>query len=287
MNKFASSELVLNADGSVYHLQLQPNEIADNIILVGDPGRVQTVANLFSSIEFTREKREFKTITGTYKGKRVTVIATGIGTDNIDIVINELDILANIDTQKRELNEQVKSLNLIRIGTCGLLNENLKVGTPIISNAAIGFDDLLHFYQAEQNKEELELIGHLKTYLQEQNIDLPFYAFQQKGALLPNLQQEIQSGLTATLPGFYAPQGRSLRYQAKYPNLQHVLSNYKGEQQFFNFEMEAAGIYGLSAVFNHNCTTVCLGLANRITGEFIKDYQKPMLQLIERVLDDL
>ena len=284
--EFTPAELVLNSDNSVYHLALHANEVAEKVILVGDPGRVAMVASHFDEIEVKRHKREFVTHTGWFKGKRISVVSTGIGTDNIDIVLNELDILAGVDLEKRERLESKRKLRFVRLGTCGILQENIPVGAFIQSRFAIGFDSLMHFYKLSSDYDTYHLSDQLKTYFSQKGLDLPFYLSAEQGSFDLRIP-ERHIGITATLPGFYGPQGRVVNAEPKHTEFLQTLNGFSSEQhlRLVNFEMECSGLFGLAAVLGHDATTVCLGLANRITGEFLKEPKDRMEQLIEDVIE--
>jgi uridine phosphorylase len=282
------SELIINPDGSIYHLNLKPSEVADTIITVGDPDRVASVSKYFDTIEVKKHKREFNTHTGTYKGKRITVISTGIGTDNIDIVFNELDALVNIDFDTREIKTDLKSLDIIRIGTSGAIQENIPINSFLISDLAVGFDSLLHFYDSE------DIQNH--TISQEIIKQTNWFDKKSKPYVVKGSSQLIEqfssaktvNGFTATNVGFYGPQGRILRLKTQDDDLNSKLSafNYK-DLKITNLEMETAGIYGLSKLLGHNALSLNAILANRSTGEFSDNPSEIVDQLIRYTLDKL
>lgn len=282
------SELILNDDGSVYHLNVRPEHLADTIILVGDPGRVEQVSSYFDSIEHRRQNREFKTHTGTLNGKQLTVLSTGIGTDNIDITINELDAAVNIDLETLQIKPNKKSLNLIRIGTSGALQENIPIGTHLISEYALGFDGLLHYYNYPYSKEELEIGGKINQHLA-WNTKLPEpYLVKSSKVLLNKLGGSMTKGITATASGFYGPQGRKLRLDPSDKNINERLTAFKyNEHRITNFEMETSALYGLGRLLGHNCITCCAIIANRIRKEYSEDHLKDVKGLIESVLNKL
>ncbi|MEZ4803186.1 MAG: nucleoside phosphorylase [Gelidibacter sp.] len=264
-----SSELILNPDGSVYHLNLLPEHIANTIITVGDPDRVETVTKYFDNIEFKTRKREFHTQTGTYKGKRITVISTGIGTDNIDIVFNELDALVNINLEKREIKPNLTSLEIIRIGTSGSIQKNIPIDSFLISDYAVGFDSLLHFYQSKHVQFE-DISEALITHTNWSKSKSKPYVVACDDSLMKKLSSEKTfKGFTATNVGFYGPQGRILRLPIQDDGLNDKLANfdYKG-MPITNLEMETAGIYGLSKLLGHRALSMNAIIANRATGEF-------------------
>ena len=283
------TDLILNADGSVFHLHLKPGELADKIILVGDPGRVAQVSAMFSSIELKVANREFITHTGMYNGSRISVISTGIGTDNIDIVMNELDALINIDLDNRIRKSKIRSLSIIRIGTSGALQGNIPIGSFLVSKKAIGFDGLLNYYKGLKNINEAPfeeaIISSIpwskrfaKPYVIPADEDLfqLFYG--------PN----ITEGYTISAPGFYAPQGRSLRLGINYPDWNHSIEKFSfNNQKITNFEMESSAIYGLSKLMGHKALTICAIIANRISQEYLSSYKSVMNDLIRYTLDKL
>lgn len=282
------SELVLNQDGSIYHLNLQPDEIASKIILVGDPARVSLISSHFEKIEHRKSNREFVTHTGIYNGERLSVIATGIGTDNIDIVLNELDALVNIDLEKRTVNKRLKSLSLIRIGTCGSIQEKVKADELVISTHAIGLDGLLHFYQLKSDAEEEKLLNaFLRQTNWSKNLNPPYLVSGSK-SLIAQIGKGFHHGITITANGFYAPQGRSIRMPLKNSLQNTQLRKFKeGDQQIINYEMETSALYGLSKIMGHQACTVCAVIANRYANSFSKNYQITMKSLIKKVLDRL
>lgn len=283
--QFKPSELILNPRGGVYHLDLLPEEISERIILVGDPGRVKEISKRFTAIEIERQHREFVSVTGTFNDKRITVISTGIGTDNIDIVVNELDILASIDLEKREPLENGTKLRMIRLGTCGILQDNIPVGAFLLSQMSIGFDALMHFYKPEESYEVYHLKDQLQTHFDDKGLTLPFYVAESKGTFVFDVPEKHQ-GVTATLPGFYGPQGRAIKTPVKYPEFLQILNSFSSEsKRIVNLEMESSGLFGLVGMLGHDCACICLGLANRITGEFLKDPKERMEKLIDQVLD--
>ena len=281
---FAESELILNKDNTVYHLHLHPEEIAETIITVGDPDRVKTVSKYFDKIEVKKQNREFVTHTGTIGRKKITVISTGIGTDNIDIVMNELDALANIDLKKRTLKSLPKKLNIIRIGTSGGLRKDINVDAVIASEAAIGLDSMAHFYKFKFSKTEK---NNQKNF--EKKFGLQNYVAVGSEKLLQKFSAFSMKGTTITASGFYAPQGRQLRYKLQFPDWVNDVPTFstKGIAPVSNFEMETSGIYFLGRLLNHECVSLSLIVANRITKQFSKDYPKEMDKLIKNVLDKI
>lgn len=277
------SELILNADGSVYHLHLLPEDIADTILFVGDPERVAEVSKHFDSIELIKQKREFVTHTGYIGTKRITVLSTGIGTDNIDIVWNELNMLANIDLQNRTLKPEHKTLRVIRIGTSGSLQKDVPVDSILASTYGLGLDVLMHYYDYPKDA-QTELLE--KALQQQLQIDfLKPYLVKAPGHLIDSFGNCLQ-GITATCSGFYAPQGRIVNVNSKVSNLIGQLSAAKSEAfTITNFEMETAGIYGLASSFGHEAVSVNAIVANRITQQFSKDGQAMIDKTIRYVLD--
>lgn len=285
--KIPESELILNQDGSVYHLNLLPEDISTNIILVGDKDRVPLISKLFDKVLISKHKREFYTQTGLYKGKKITVISTGIGTDNIDIVLNELDALVNVDLKKREVKKELKSLRFVRIGTCGVIQPEIPVSSYIVSTYSLGFDNLLRFYHCEWRDDEKEVYDALKKHLQYFLSYTPFYLFGASKQMLECFEKpEFYKGITITAPGFFGPQGRVVRLQLAYPQLNDILASFQyKEHKILNFEMETSAIYGLSNLMNHHAVTVDLALANRYLKTASIDYHKEMEKLALKVLD--
>lgn len=287
MKKIAASELPEQNDGAIYHLNLHPEELADNVLLVGDPGRVAIISNLFDSVELKKQNRELVTHTGTYRNKRVTVLSTGMGTDNIDIVLNELDALANIDLHTREIKSQHRSLNLIRIGTSGSLQTGIDVGSFVAASQGLGMDGLLQFYRYGQASDE----NLVKAFVSHTgwNKRLPYpYCTPANEMLLHKIGKDMCRGITISAPGFFGPQGRQVRAPLQYPELIDKIGtfSYNG-QRISNMEMECSAIYGLGNILGHRVLTVCLIIANRITGKFLETYTDKMLELCTHVLDNL
>lgn len=281
---FKSSELVLNNKSQVYHLGLSAENIADKIILVGDQDRVNLVSSFFDTIEHRSQHREFVCHTGMYQGKRLSVLSTGIGTDNIDIVINELDILANIDLQTKELNPVQNKLELIRIGTCGILQSDTPIHQFILSEMSLGLDNVAHFYAIDFTQKENDILEKITS-----NVPFPEKVEPYLVSANPELTNRLdsdktQKGITLTASGFYGPQGRSIRLPLKNEWRESLEdSNFDGHK-ITNFEMESSALFALGRSLGHDCATICLGIANRPTGEFSKDYAKEMGELIDYVL---
>lgn len=283
------SELILNPDGTIFHLHLKPENISEQIILVGDPARVDTIASHFSKIDFTTQNREFKTITGWYNDKRLSVISTGIGTDNIDIVVNELDALANIDLETREIKTEKKSLNIVRIGTSGGLQDDLPVNTFVVSEKSIGFDGLLNFYANRNAVSDLDFEEAFKTYTGwDKSLPSPYVVDASEDLLSKFENDEFATGVTISAPGFYGPQGRELRLPLAHPQLNEKIESFSHKGlRITNFEMESSAIYGLSKLLGHQALTVCLIIANRVTLTANENYRDEMRKLIEKVLAKL
>ena len=282
------SEMPLQANGSVYHLNLQPQEIADTIILVGDPGRVPMVSAQFEQIEVRRQNREMVTHTGIYKGKRLSVLSTGMGTDNLDIVINELDALVNIDLQKREAKQTHKSLNLIRLGTCGALQPDVEINSFIASRYVLGMDGLLHFYQHDADLSDREIV-HTFMAKTAWNSNLPKpYAIQASDFLCDRVAFDMRKGITVTASGFYAPQCRVLRLPLGMPDFAHRLLGVQAKGlPFTNMEMETSALYALSRLLGHQALSISVVIANRPNRMFSENYHPAMEKLIETALERL
>jgi len=288
MSKITESELILNKDGSVYHLNLLPEDISDIIINVGDPDRVSMVSDYFDSIEVKKQKREFVTHTGIYKGRRISVLSTGIGTDNIDIVYNELDALVNIDLQSREIKSQLTPLKLVRIGTSGSLQADIPVDSFVCSSFGLGLDGLLNFYELQNVGLEKEIIDAFRTHLPNKGIFPESYLAKSSEMMFNLLSPGMHTGITASCSGFYAPQVRQLRLKPSRHDLIEKLTSfdYLGHK-VTNFEMETGAMFGLAKLMGHHCCAVNVIVANRITQEFSKKYEETMHNLIQTTLDRL
>lgn len=284
---FAESELIINGDGSVFHLHLKPEELADKVILVGDPGRVDMVAGYFDSIEHTVANREFKAVTGVYQGKRITVQSTGIGCDNIDIVINEMDALANIDFNTREEKEQKRQLTFVRIGTCGGLQENTPTGTFIASVKSIGFDGLLNFYAGRNEVCDLEFEEAFKKHMQWNPLLSAPYVIDNDPQLLNRIAgDDMVRGVTIACGGFFGPQGRQLRIPLADPEQNTKIEAFEHDGlRITNFEMESSALAGLSALLGHKAMTCCMVIANRRAKKADAGYKSHISDLIKLVLD--
>ncbi len=276
-----NSELIYNPDGSIYHLNLKGEHIADTIFLVGDQNRVPVVSQFFDSIEHKISKREFTSHTGYVGKKRLTVLSTGIGTDNIDIVINELDAIVNIDYDTRTIKKDIKSLNLIRLGTSGTLDANIPVDSIVVAKMALGMDVLMHYYDYKRTDLEKEFDNKLSEAFP----GLHPYSIYSDDFLLENLAKGIKHGITVTASGFYGPQGRQLRAKNRYPNLLDRLNKIEHDgYKVTNFEMESSGIYGLSRVLGHKALSFNTIIANRATKSFSNDYKKAVEAMIKEIL---
>ncbi|MEJ6980247.1 nucleoside phosphorylase [Pedobacter sp. P351] len=287
MSPISETDLILNPDGSIYHLNLLPEDIADTIITVGDPDRVSEVSIHFDSIELKKEKREFITHTGYIGSNRITVVSTGIGTDNIDIVLNELDALANIDFDSRIEKQQKKSLNIIRIGTSGSLQESISVDSILVSEYAIGLDSLMHYYNQSLSLEEEHFKRAIENHFQGLANISPYVASGDSDLLL-KIGKDLKRGITITAPGFYAPQGRMLRARSSNDNLIKSFQNFQyNSHRITNLEMETAGLYALANVLGHKVISVNVIVANRINLQFSKAPQKTVQQAIEHVFQKL
>ena len=284
-NQIAASELPLQSDGAIYHLNLHPEELADNVILVGDPGRVSMISGMLDTVEVRKQNRELITHTGTYQGKRISVISTGMGTDNIDIVITELDAVANIDLKTRTVKETHRSLNLVRIGTSGSLNPNIECGTVLASSFGLGIDGVVRFYDTGSLIRE-DLVEAFVRHTGWSNT-LPYpYCSPASPVLLERIAHDMPQGITVSAPGFFGPQGRQVRAALKYPELNRKIETFEYQgNAITNMEMECSAIYGLGNLLNHHPLTVCLIIANRVTGKFLDNYHELMERLCRTVLD--
>jgi uridine phosphorylase len=285
MAKISPTDLILNRDGSVYHLNLLPKHLSETIIAVGDPNRVYQVSKHFDDVSFEMNKREFITHVGKFKGKKITVISTGIGTDNIEIVLTELDALANVDLEEREVRGRKKKLKIIRIGTSGALQEDIPVGAHVVSEYGVGFDNLMQFYSLDHTPYELEIGRDICEQLQ-----FPFTPYVVKGseAMLNQIGFDMIVGNTITAPGFYAPQGRQVRAPIRFPKLLEDLNCYHHKSSNFwltNFEMETAGYYSLGRILGHEILSVNAIIGNRVRNEFAKKPEAIVDALITKVLD--
>jgi uridine phosphorylase len=286
--RFPETELILTSEKRVYHINLKADDIADDVIVVGDQFRVSEISKFFTKIDFKTQHREFITHTGWFNGKRLTVLSTGIGTDNIDIVVNELDAAVNINPETRTLNPELRSLNIIRLGTSGALQADIPVNGIVVSSHGIGLDGLLNFYGDWKTINECHISDEfIKQTGWLTNLPYP-YCVKGSEKLLEKFKHDTHIGITATAPGFYGPQGRQIRLMASQPNLNESLTsfNYQG-LRITNFEMETSALYGLGKLLGHNCLTACVIIANRIKKEFTSDYKKSVELLIEKSLERL
>lgn len=286
MVSIGASELILNPDGSIYHLNLSPGELARDIIVVGDPGRVPVISAYFDSIEVKRQNREIFTHTGYLGKKRLSVLSTGMGTDNIDIVLNEIDALFNIDLQSRTAKKEHTPLNIIRLGTSGALQADIQVDGIVASTHGIGLDGMLYYYQDAPAVIDVELT---RAFMDQTSWNNKFphpYAVAASEKLLNTIAHDFIQGITATAPGFYGPQGRVLRLPARHADLNLALTNFKASgKRIINFEMETSALYGLGRLLGHETLTVCAIIANRITQTYSKDYKLTIKKLIETLLE--
>jgi len=288
MNRIAESELIINTDGSIYHLHLRPEHIADNIIVVGDPQRVEIISNYFDKIEYRITNREFVTHTGTYNGKRITALATGIGTDNIDIVLNELDAIVNIDLEHRVAKKEHRKLNIVRLGTSGALQADIPVDSFVFSKYGLGLDGLLNFYEGRDKVIDKELTEEFIAQSGWHTDLAKPYIIKGSSELEDIIAEGMFKGITATAPGFYGPQGRVLRLPLMQKNINSSLESFRfNEHRVTNFEMETSALYGLGGMLGHNTATVCAIIANRYTKTFSKNYKQTVVKLIELLLERL
>jgi uridine phosphorylase len=282
------TELIVNPDGSIFHLHLLPGDIAENIIIVGDPGRVEMIAQMLDHVRVRKSNREFSTVTGSFHEMEITVISSGIGTDNIDIVMNELDALVNIDLATGVAVDEPRSLSFVRIGTAGGLQEDIPAGSFVATGKAVGFDGVLHFYEGYE-----WCIDHMFADALASHLDwpdtLPYpYVVDADPVLLDRVASGMRKGVTISSPGFYGPQGRRLRLEPFDSELNENLRTFRFRgEAITNYEMESSAIYGLAKLLNHKALTVCLVIGNRVTGEFLSDYKPAMKTLVQQVLDSL
>ncbi|MFZ9388739.1 MAG: nucleoside phosphorylase [Chitinophagaceae bacterium] len=283
MSRIAESELIINARGAVYHLDLRPEELAGTVVTVGDPDRVKEISKYFDRVEIKRQHREFVSHTGYIGKKRITVLSSGIGPDNIDIVLNELDALVNIDFETREIRKDLRSINIIRVGTSGSLQADIPVDHFVASTHGLGIDNLLNFYRLEQNEQDKELIHSFITHTQiHGQIGHP-YVSSGAASLIKHFVDGFHQGITVTCPGFYGPQGRVLRLGVRNPDLINRLTDFRfGQHRITNFEMETSAIYGLGKLLGHHCLALNAIVANRVVREFSRDGQAAVEKLIQK-----
>lgn len=280
----SDSELILNKDGSLYHLNLLPGDLAETIILVGDQNRVPLVSKYFDKIEIKKGKREFVSHTGYLNNKRISVVSTGIGTDNIDIVLNEIDALFNVNLASRSLNQDIQRLNFIRVGTSGSLQEELEMGHLVVSDFAVGFDALMQYYKKPYTKKEKKIRKAIEKEFQ--GLHIHPYVGRASKSLIEQYAYDLPKGITMTSPGFYAPQGRRIRSNNAIPNLVQIANNFElNERHITNMEMETAGIYALSNMFGHKAISINAILASRVNETFSGDPQEVIDRAIRLVLD--
>lgn len=286
MKHIEASELIINNRGAVYHLNLRPEELAPTVITVGDPGRVPEVSKLFDKIEIKQEHREFITHTGYIGKKRISVVSTGIGPDNIDIVLNELDALVNVDFNTRTIKNQLSSLHIFRLGTSGSLQEDIPVDSLVAGTHGIGLDNLLHFYQTQNTNAEVDLLQAFTSHTQiQQPFSTPYIA-SASTLLLSHFNQNYHQGITVTCPGFYAPQGRIVRFPLSRPDLVDAMQQFKhGSHRIANFEMETSAIYGLGKLAGHECLSLNVIVANRIKKQFSPDAAAAVARLLRVSLE--
>jgi uridine phosphorylase len=288
MKPIAESELILNKDGSVYHLNLQPEEVSDVVINVGDPDRVSMVSSYFDVVEVRKQKREFVTHTGTYKGRRMSVISTGIGTDNIDIVYNELDALVNVDLKTRMVKPELTSISLVRIGTSGSLQADVPVDSFVCSTYGLGLDGLLNFYKLVNTDEESRIVQAFRQHYPSHGILPQTYLAAADSSLVELLSPGMVCGMTASCSGFYAPQMRSIRLEPARMDMIDRLSSFRfAEHRITNFEMETGAMFGLARLLGHKSCSTNVIVANRVEHAFSKDAEGAMHRLIQTVLDRL
>jgi len=286
MSRIAESELIINDRGAVYHLDLRPEELGDTVVTVGDPDRVAEVSKYFDRVEVKRQHREFISHTGLVGKKRITVLSSGIGPDNIDIVLNELDALVNIDFVSREIKKELKSLNIVRLGTSGSLQADIPVDSFVASTHGLGVDNLLNFYRLEHNDEEQQLLHSFITHTQIHSQTGHPYISSCAASLIKHFVKDFHQGITVTCPGFYGPQGRVLRLGIRNPNLINRLTDFRfGQHRISNFEMETSAIYGLGKLLGHNCLALNAIVANRVKQEFSKDGKAAVENLIKKFIE--
>ena len=286
MKAIEPSELIINNRGAVYHINCRPEEIAETILTVGDPDRVKEVSKHFDKIEYKNQHREFITHTGYIGNKRISVTSTGIGPDNIDIVLNELDALVNIDLASRTIKQELTSLQIIRIGTSGSLQKEIPVDSFVAGTHGLGLDNLMHFYKFENNSEDKQLLQSFNTHTQLHSGNISPYINGASSKLLKHFTDNIHHGITVTCPGFYGPQGRVLRMGLSNPQLIDLLTSFQfGQHRISNFEMETSALYGMSKVLGHHCLSLNAIVANRISKEFSKDGNAAVEKLIKFTLE--
>ncbi|MFV0469459.1 MAG: nucleoside phosphorylase [Dysgonomonas sp.] len=286
MRVIPDSELIINSDGSVFHLHIRPDQLSDRIIMMGDPDRVGLTASFFDSIECEVQSREFKTVTGMYKGKRITAISHGIGPDNIDIVLTELDALANVDFKTREVKRDFKQLTLVRVGTSGGLQPHCPIGSYVVSAKSIGFDGVLNYYENRNSVALLDFEDAFKKHVNWSPLHCSPYVVKADEELVERVGKDMIKGVTISAIGFYGPQGRYVRMPLANPDLNSKIETFKfGEDMITNYEMESAPLAGLGRLMGHKAMTVCAIIANRLAGESNSNYKGSVEDLIKTVLD--
>ncbi|MBO7199474.1 MAG: nucleoside phosphorylase [Alistipes sp.] len=288
MRTIPSSELIINGDGSIFHLHLKPEQLADIVILVGDPGRVAMIAEYFESKECEVANREFLTVTGTYKGKRMTVMSTGIGIGNIDISVTELDALANVDFETRQAKEEFRQLTLVRLGTSGAIQQDIEVGEVVFSRTSLGFDGLLSYYAGRDGVCDLDLEAAFSEHTAwDKKLPAPYFVNAHKD-LFELFKDSTREGITIAAPGFYAPQGRWVRLQPHDLKLNEKIESFRfGERRITNFEMEGSALAGLASLMGHRAATICTIIAQRVVKDACTDYKPFVRRMIEMALDKL
>ncbi len=287
MKYFPPSELIVNADGSIFHLHVHPSQLADKVLLVGDPGRVAMVSSMLDSQECSVSNREFNTVTGTYRGKRITVVSTGIGTDNIDIVMNELDALANIDLSTRTEKAVFRQLHIVRVGTCGAIQADIPTGSFLVSEKSVGIDGVLHFYEGRDRVSDMAFESAFKEHVGWHHIPVWPYVVDNDSELVARIgRDDMMRGVTVSANGFYGPQGRVLRLAPADPKINDKLETFRyGKHRITNYEMEGSAVAGLSALMGHRAVTVCCVIANRHAKVADIDYRPRMEELVRTVLE--
>ena len=283
-----SSELIINSDGTIFHLHLKPEQLADTVIMVGDPARVAMIAAYFDSVECEASNREFKSVTGSYKGKRMTVMSTGIGIGNIDISVTELDALANIDFATRTIKSDFRRLTLVRLGTSGALQADIEVGDIIFARTSVGFDSLLGYYAGRNEVCDLEMERSFMEHTEWSNVLAPPYFIDADQELWEHFKDSVKEGITIAAPGFYAPQGRYVRLQPADCNLNEKIESWRYDgRRITNFEMEGSALAGLAKLMGHRATTICTIIAQRVAKQAQPDYKPFVERMIRMALDKL
>ena len=286
MRIIPESELIINSDGSVFHLHIKPEQLSDKIIMMGDPDRVTQTAKFFESIECDVQSREFHTVTGIYKGKRITALSHGIGTDNIDIVLTELDALANVDFKTRQVKSEFKQLEMVRVGTSGGLQPNCPVGSYVVAEKSMGFDSVLHYYENSQEARDMDFEEEFMKYVNWSSANSRPYVVDSNEELVQKIGHDMIKGVTISAVGFYGPQGRHVRLPLAYPDLNSKIESFRyQEHTITNYEMESSAIAGLSKMMGHKAMTVCAIIANRVALESNANYKGSTEDLLQIVLE--